>query len=124
MNAPDINLHIPVKNAIKTLLNGYVEAGKWHELKATQEQADAYTSRLDELLLIGKGMQSQRTLPQSLGAATLEAVVDRRYSLNDLFSFLSAQGISVVSMRNKANRLEELFVNMVRDGTRASGAGS
>jgi ABC-2 type transport system ATP-binding protein len=49
---------------------------------------------------------------------TVEAVVDRRYSLNDLFSFLSSQGISVVSMRNKANRLEELFVNMVREGER------
>lgn len=35
--------------------------------------------RLDELLLIGKGMQSQRTLPQSLGAATLEAVVAAIY---------------------------------------------
>ena len=52
-------------------------------------------------------------------STTLEAIVDRRYSLNDLFSFLSAQGISVVSMRNKANRLEELFVNMVQDGQRS-----
>ncbi len=57
-----------------------------------------------------------------LDSTTLEAVVDRRYSLNDLFSFLSAQGISVVSMRNKANRLEELFVSMVKDGPRSSGA--
>ncbi len=53
-----------------------------------------------------------------LDPTTLEAVVDRRYSLNDLFSFLSAQGISVVSMRNKANRLEELFVSMVQEGGR------
>lgn len=58
-----------------------------------------------------------------LDPTTLEAVVDRRCSLNDLFSFLSAQGISVVSMRNKANRLEELFVNMVREGERAAGTG-
>ena len=53
-----------------------------------------------------------------LDPTTLEAVVDRRYSLNDLFSFLSSQGISVVSMRNKANRLEELFVSMVQEGGR------
>lgn len=51
MNAPATNLHIPVKNAMKTLLNGFVEAGKLHELKATQQQADAYSTRLDELLL-------------------------------------------------------------------------
>lgn len=56
-----------------------------------------------------------------LDPTTLEAVVDRRYSLNDLFSFLSAQGISVVSMRNKANRLEELFVSMVHEGARNAG---
>lgn len=55
-----------------------------------------------------------------LDSTTLEAVVDRRYSLNDLFSFLSTQGISVVSMRNKANRLEELFVSMVQEGGRAA----
>lgn len=59
-----------------------------------------------------------------LDPTTLEAVVDRRYSLNDLFSFLSSQGISVISMRNKANRLEELFVSMVQDGTRVPGANS
>jgi ABC-2 type transport system ATP-binding protein len=55
-----------------------------------------------------------------LDSTTLEAIVDRRYSLNDLFSFLSSQGISVVSMRNKANRLEELFVSMVQEGGRAA----
>ena len=54
-----------------------------------------------------------------LDSTTIEAVVDRRYSLNALFSFLSSHGITVVSMRNKANRLEELFVNMVQEGSRA-----
>ncbi len=33
--------------------------------------------------------------------------------LNDLFEQLSAQDIKVVSMRNKANRLEELFIGLV-----------
>ncbi|MDW5376946.1 ABC transporter ATP-binding protein [Halomonas sp. HP20-15] len=33
--------------------------------------------------------------------------------LNDAFTQLTAQGIEVVSMRNRANRLEELFVSMV-----------
>jgi ABC-2 type transport system ATP-binding protein len=55
-------------------------------------------------------------------ATTLEAVVDRRCSLNDLFSFLSSQDIAVVSMRNKANRLEELFVTMVRENERPADA--
>ena len=33
--------------------------------------------------------------------------------LNRLFEALSAAGISVVSLRNKANRLEETFVNLL-----------
>jgi len=35
------------------------------------------------------------------------------HDINDLFEQLSAHGIRVVSMRNKANRLEELFLRLV-----------
>ena len=34
-------------------------------------------------------------------------------NLNDLFAQLGDKGIEVVSMRNKANRLEELFMRLV-----------
>ncbi|MCU7797869.1 MAG: ABC transporter ATP-binding protein [Candidatus Thiodiazotropha sp. (ex Myrtea spinifera)] len=44
---------------------------------------------------------------------TLEIEVLREQSMNDLFSQLSQQGISVVSMRNKQNRLEQLFIDLV-----------
>ncbi|MCG5536124.1 ABC transporter ATP-binding protein [Ectothiorhodospira mobilis] len=44
---------------------------------------------------------------------TLEADVDRDTSLNQLFLDLNRQGIQVRSMRNKSNRLEELFMHMV-----------
>jgi len=44
---------------------------------------------------------------------SLEVEVEKGQSLNDLFSQLSQQEISVVSMRNKVNRLEELFVSLV-----------
>jgi len=44
---------------------------------------------------------------------TLEVVVARGQTLNAIFSELSEQGVNVVSMRNKSNRLEELFVSMV-----------
>ena len=46
---------------------------------------------------------------------TLEAVVEKTSTLNDLFQFLGTCGIRVASMRNKSNRLEELFVNLVTD---------
>jgi len=44
---------------------------------------------------------------------TLEVDVSKDKSLNEVFERLSQQNVSVLSMRNKANRLEELFVKMV-----------
>jgi len=44
---------------------------------------------------------------------TLEVEVSKDKSLNDIFVRLAAQGIDVVSMRNKVNRLEELFMRLV-----------
>jgi ABC-2 type transport system ATP-binding protein len=46
---------------------------------------------------------------------TLEVEVVRGRSLNDIFSQLSAAGIVVASLRNKVNRLEELFMRLVSD---------
>ena len=53
---------------------------------------------------------------------TLEVEVSRGQSLNDIFAQLSAQGIDVDSMRNKVNRLEEMFIRLVDPGSRAAGA--
>jgi ABC-2 type transport system ATP-binding protein len=44
---------------------------------------------------------------------TLEIEVSKEQNLNDLFSRLSALGIEVLSMRNKVNRLEEIFMRLV-----------
>lgn len=49
--------------------------------------------------------------------STLEVEVLREQGINSVFSQLSAQGIQVLSMRNKANRLEELFVTLVNEKT-------
>ena len=46
-------------------------------------------------------------------AETLEVEVLREQSMNDLFAALSRQGIEVTSMRNKQNRLEQLFIDLV-----------
>ncbi len=48
---------------------------------------------------------------------TLEASLPKQKSLNVLFSSLEKSGVHVLSMRNKANRLEELFLRMVEKGT-------
>jgi ABC-2 type transport system ATP-binding protein len=54
---------------------------------------------------------------------TLEIEVSKGQSLNDIFAQLSQQGIQVNSMRNKVNRLEELFVRLVDDSVRAVAKG-
>ena len=48
---------------------------------------------------------------------TLEVSVPKNKSLNVLFSSLDDMDIRVLSMRNKANRLEELFLRLVEKGT-------
>jgi len=44
---------------------------------------------------------------------TLEVVLPKERAVNDLFSYLTEHGIKVLSMRNKTNRLEQLFMNML-----------
>ncbi len=50
-----------------------------------------------------------------LDDSTMEIEIARDQSLNALFTELSFQGINVNSMRNKTNRLEELFVRLIAE---------
>lgn len=52
-----------------------------------------------------------------------ELEVDRgpEQTLNDLFEQLNARGIGVVSLRNKANRLEEMFMRLVEHKQKNAG---
>lgn len=52
-----------------------------------------------------------------LDAHTLDVAVHKGQTLNEVFSELSAMGVQVKSMRNKSNRLEQLFVSLLeREG--------
>ncbi len=46
---------------------------------------------------------------------TLEIDIEQDRGINAVFDALSAQGIRIVSMRNKSNRLEELFMRIVEN---------
>jgi len=46
------------------------------------------------------------------GPQELEVALPRSRSVNELFAALSAAGIQILSMRNKSNRLEELFLTL------------
>ena len=50
---------------------------------------------------------------QLLDNHTLEVQVDKAVGITGLFTQLATQNIEVVSLRNKTNRLEELFVSLV-----------
>ena len=52
---------------------------------------------------------------------TLEVEVNKEQNLNEIFAALSAAGGEVVSMRNKSNRLEELFMRLVEGRDVGSG---
>jgi ABC-2 type transport system ATP-binding protein len=47
---------------------------------------------------------------------TLEVETAKEQNLNDVFGRLSQLGIEVVSMRNKVNRLEEIFMRLIEKG--------
>ncbi|EUJ33020.1 ABC transporter ATP-binding protein [Listeria floridensis FSL S10-1187] len=49
---------------------------------------------------------------------TLAVEVERDQNVNQIFEQLSAQGINVLSMRNKSNRLEELFLKITEENQR------
>jgi ABC-2 type transport system ATP-binding protein len=47
---------------------------------------------------------------------TLEVEIRKEQNLNEVFAELSATGVEVLSMRNKVNRLEEIFMRLVERG--------
>lgn len=50
-----------------------------------------------------------------VGESELEVTIDLGNDLNTLFARLGELGISVVSLRNKSNRLEEMFMDLVEN---------
>ena len=75
------------------------------------------------VLNLSEPIQDVPALPgyrlETTGDYTLEVEVPRERGINGLFEALSQNGISVLSMRNKQNRLEQLFIDLV-DGARAA----
>ena len=89
----DIIENTSIKSLIKTLNKEVFILDSREILSATPDFGDFEGRRLDE--------------------HSLEVTVEKGQSLSDLFAHLSAQNISVTSMRNRANRLEELFVSLL-----------
>ncbi|MFT4058692.1 MAG: ABC transporter ATP-binding protein [Legionella sp.] len=54
--------------------------------------------------------------PTLIDCNTIEVRIDNNLSLNDFFAALSKYGINIHSLRNKTNRLEELFLDLIKNG--------
>ncbi len=68
-------------------------------------------------------LDSEEILPDTITIAdfdcrrlddhSMEVEVQKGQHINAVFTALNAQGVRISSMRNRANRLEEMFVNLV-----------
>jgi ABC-2 type transport system ATP-binding protein len=69
------------------------------------------------ILDLGTPLQSLPDMPghtlRLLDEQTLEAEISKERTINRLFADLTAHGIEILSMRNKTNRLEQLFVDLL-----------
>ena len=54
---------------------------------------------------------------RQLDSHTLEVEVEKGQYINQVFEELDRQGVHINSMRNRANRLEEMFVKLVEDAS-------
>jgi ABC-2 type transport system ATP-binding protein len=61
--------------------------------------------------------QSESICYRIIDDHTLEADLNKSQNLNQVFELLTAENIEVLSMRNKSNRLEALFVNLIQKAT-------
>lgn len=90
-------------------------------MRALLRKLDVETFILDVLSDIDTPPQLPGIRLTRIDGHTLEAEMSRTHDLNSLFAALSERGITVTSMRNKTNRLEELFVRLVEHGNAAEG---
>ena len=93
INHGEIVEHSSIKNLLRRLHREVFILDCVEDLPATVEIEGFTVNRMDQ--------------------HSLEIEVEQGQHINEVFSALDAQGIHISSMRNKANRLEEMFVNLV-----------
>lgn len=86
----------------------------------------ALLKQLNKEVFIIDALEPIQSLPQisayqvsQVDEHTLEVEVEKGQSLNTVFNALESANIQVVSMRNKANRLEEMFVSLIKSSEAA-----
>lgn len=82
-------------------------------MKSLINQLNIQTLVLD----LEKPLQKLPKLPDYhlkwIDETSMEVEIHRGQTINELFSLLSQQGITIFGLRNKTNRLEELFIHLI-----------
>ena len=95
---------------------GIIDEGQIIEntsMKKLLSQLDMETFILDTREPVNDIPENFPECVRKIDDTTLEVDILRDHSINFLFDELSKHGIEILSMRNKTNRLEQLFVHMV-----------
>jgi ABC-2 type transport system ATP-binding protein len=82
-------------------------------MKQLLSRMDAHTLVLDLSIELETCPEIKGFPAKQIDAVTLEVEVSRGANITALFSELALQNIAVSSLRNKTNRLEELFIRLV-----------
>lgn len=82
-------------------------------MKSLLSQLNTETFVIDIKETVDEGLNLDGYKLEIKDEHTIEVTTNIGQPLNALFAALSGEGLSVLSMRNKVNRLEELFVNLV-----------
>lgn len=84
-------------------------------MKTLLKQLDKETLVFDTRTAYGRLPELADYLLRVVDEHSFEVVINKGQSLNPLFAACTSQGIDIISMRNKVNRLEELFVALVQN---------
>ena len=84
-------------------------------MKKLLSQLNMETFILDTREVITTAPEIEGYSVQQIDAHTLAIDVAKEKGLNNLFTRLSDHGLTILSLRNKTNRLEELFMDMVNE---------
>lgn len=84
-------------------------------MKSLIQRLHRQTLVLDLKEPIVESLQLDGFLHRQLDANTLEVEVKSGQSINDLFQLLTSKQIVINSFRNKTNRLEELFIDLISE---------
>lgn len=84
------------------------------DMKSLLNRLDKQTFIFDLKQALPKDINLSGIHYQQIDNTTIEVELNRNESLNHIFSTLSQHNVEVSSMKNKANRLEELFLSLVK----------